>query len=255
MAENTALVGLSSQVALRRELDVVANNIANVNTSGFKADHMMFEEYLSPKARENRFGGRDRLVNFVEDRATWHDFRPGALQQTNNPLDVAIDGDAFLVVQTPNGERYTRAGNLKIDQRGTLVTTDGLPVMGDAGPITFQQTDHSIAISPDGRISVLEGTATVESQRGKLRLVQFADTQRLVKEGGTRFSAPQGVAPVPSTTAKVNQGFVEKSNVNNVVEMTRLIEINRAYTNVSSLLQQHNDLRKSAIERLAEVPT
>ena len=99
--ENALLVGLSRQMVLERELDVVANNIANLNTTGFKADNSMFEEFLMPVARENRFKTPDRQMGFVNDRGTWHDFRAGSVQQTGNPLDVAIDGNAFLVVQTP----------------------------------------------------------------------------------------------------------------------------------------------------------
>src|SRR5580692_573850 len=106
--ENALLVGLSRQVILERQLDVVANNIANVNTTGYKADSSLFEEYLKSGAHEDNFVGRDRLVSYVQDRATFRDFSQGPSQQTKNPLDIAIDGSAFLVVQTPAGERYTR---------------------------------------------------------------------------------------------------------------------------------------------------
>ncbi len=98
--ENALLIGLSRQIALQRELDVVANNIANMNTTGFKADGSVFEEYLMPVARAEQFAAPDRRLSYVQDRATWHDFSQGPIQQTGNPLDVAIDGDGFLVVQT-----------------------------------------------------------------------------------------------------------------------------------------------------------
>ena len=109
--QNTLLVGLSRQVALARELDVVANNIANINTTGYKTDGSLFEEYLSSSARADQSGAR---VSFVRDRGTWHDLSQGTTEKTGNPLDVAIDGNAFLVVQTPRGERYTRNGSLQI---------------------------------------------------------------------------------------------------------------------------------------------
>src|SRR5262245_10865643 len=116
--ENALLIGLSRQVALQREMDVVANNIANLNTTGFKADGNIFQEYLMPVARSDRFTGPDRRLSFVLDRATWHNLGQGPVQQTGNPLDVAIDSDAFLAVETPQGERYTRNGALQINSRG-----------------------------------------------------------------------------------------------------------------------------------------
>jgi flagellar basal-body rod protein FlgF len=253
--ENSLLVGLSRQVVLERALDVVANNIANLNTNGFKADNSMFQEYLMPVARENRFNAPDRRLSFVQDNGIWHDFSKGAIQQTGNPLDVAIDGNSFLVVQTAAGERYTRNGALQINAQGQLVTSDGSTVLGDNGPIAFQQTDHDIAVSADGRISVIEGNNNrAESMRGKLRLVNFAAPQQLQKDGANNFVAPAGTVALPATDGRVIQGAVEKSNVNGVLEMTRMIEITRNYTNVASIIQQQSDLRKSAIAKLADVP-
>ena len=252
--ENALLIGLSRQVVLERQLDVVANNVANVNTNGFKADNSLFQEYLMPGAREDNFVGRDRRVSFVQDRATFHDFRQGPTEQTKNPLDVAIDGKAFLVVQTPGGERYTRDGSLHVNATGQLVTAAGNPVMGANGPIQMQQTDHDITISADGTVTVLEGSnSRTDSVRGKLRLVSFAQAQKLLKEGSNLYAA-EGMAPQADTTARVKQGFIEKSNVNSVVEMSRMIEVTRAYTQISAMLQQQGDLRKSAIEKLADVP-
>ena len=136
--ENTLLIGLSRQVTLERQMDVIANNVANVNTNGFKADRSLFQEYLMPTAREDNFApGRDRRLSHVLDRATFHDFAQGSPDQTKNPLDVAINGDGFFVVQTPEGERYTRDGSFQIDSQGCLVTSDGSPVMSNAGEITF----------------------------------------------------------------------------------------------------------------------
>jgi flagellar basal-body rod protein FlgF len=252
---NTALVGLSSQMALQRELDTVANNIANLNTTGYKKDNTVFNEFLSPTAREERFGSADQAVRFVQDRATWHDFSQGPLQQTGGPLDVAIDGDGFLVVRTARGERYTRNGALQVNAQGQLVTLDGAVVQGDSGPIVLQPLDRNISISADGRVTVTEGGETkTESQRGKIRLVSFAKPQRLEKDESNSFKAPQGVTPLPATDARLVQGVIEKSNVNGVLEMTRMIEITRTYTYIANLLQQHGDLRRTAIERLAEVP-
>lgn len=252
--ENALLIGLSRQVTLERQLDVIANNVANVNTNGFKADESLFQEYLMPVAHQDNFTGRDRRISYVQDRATFHDFSQGASEQTKNPLDIAIDGKAFFAVQTPGGERYTRDGGLQINSRGQLVTASGNPVLGENGPITFQQTDHDIAISEDGTITVLEGSNnTIDSIRGKLRLVSFADAQKLLKEGSNLYAA-EGQSPQADKSARVRQGFIEKSNVNSVVQMSRMIEVSRAYTQISNMLQQESDLRKNAIDKLAEVP-
>ena len=252
--ENTLLVGLSRQITLERQLDVVANNVANINTTGFKADRSLFEEYLRSPAREDNFVPADRRVSFVQDRATFHDFSAGPSEATKNPLDVSIDGKAFLAVQTAAGERYTRDGGLQINNQGQLVTAGGDPVMGISGPIVFQPTDKQINIAADGNVTVVEGTGRTDSVRGKLRLVSFADAQKLVKEGSNLYSAGQGIAPQPDTTSRVRQGFIERSNVNSVHEMSRLIEISRTYTKISSLLQQQHDLHRTAIEKLADVP-
>jgi flagellar basal-body rod protein FlgF len=253
--ENSLLVGLSRQVALSRELDVVANNVANMNTTGYKANRSMFEEYLGPMARENGFQGSDRRVSFVQDRATWFETTQGPIQQTGNPLDLAIDGNAYFVVQTTNGERYTRNGAFQINAQGQIVTTDGSQVMGENGPIQLQQTDRNISISPDGRVSVNEGANGItEALRGKLRMVNFDQPQRLRKDGNNNFLAPNGVVANPTTNVRLLQGSLEKSNINGVLEMSRLIEITRAYTQLSNMLQQENDLRRTSIEKLADVP-
>jgi flagellar basal-body rod protein FlgF len=250
--ENTLLVGLSRQVVLERQMDVVANNLANVNTNGFKAERSMFQEYLNTGAHEDNFQQADRRVSFVQDRATFHELSSGPTEETKNPLDIAIDGSAFLVVQTPQGERFTRDGGLSINAQGQLVNASGYPVLGNAGPIVFQPTDKAINISNDGNISVLEGTATIDSLRGKLRLVSFARPQSLQKEGGNLFSSSDPGAPDP--TSRIRQGYIEKSNVNSVTEMTRMIDVTRTYQQVTSMLQQQSDLHKTAIERLADVP-
>jgi flagellar basal-body rod protein FlgF len=252
--ENALLIGLSRQMVLERQMDVVANNVANVNTNGFKADQSLFQEFLKTGAHEDRFVGKDRAVSYVIDSGTYRDFSQGPLQSTGNPLDFAVDGSGFLAVQTAAGERYTRDGGLQINSQGQLVTVSGDPVLGTGGPIVFQQTDHDISISPDGTITVLDGTARTDSIRGKLRLVSFADAQQLLKEGSNLYSAGNAGAAQPDTRSTVKQGFIEKSNVNSVAEMSTLIEVNRAYSQIATLLQQQGDLHKSAIQQLADVP-
>jgi flagellar basal-body rod protein FlgF/flagellar basal-body rod protein FlgG len=249
--QNALLVGLSRQVALGRELDVVANNIANINTTGYKADGSLFEEFLASSARTDGSSGR---VSFVRDRGTWHDMNPGPVERTGNPLDVAVDGSAFLVVQTSRGERYTRNGSFQINGTGQLVTSDGDAVIGDAGPITLQPTDNQVSISHDGTISVREGTSKTDSLRGKLRLVSFDNVQQLQKDGSSTFNVTAGVAPHDAKDSGVVQGAVEKSNVRGVVEMSRMIDITRSYAQIAAMLQQQGDLNQSSIDKLADVP-
>ena len=157
------------------------------------------------------------------------------------------------MVQTPAGERYTRDGGLHLNNQGQLVTVAGNPVLGTGGAITFQPTDHDINITPDGTVTVVEGNGRTDSIRGKLRLVSFADAQSLLKEGLNLFTANDGAAQA-DTKSVVRQGFIERSNVNAVSEISLMMEVTRAYTMVSSLLQQQHDLHKNAIQQLADVP-
>jgi flagellar basal-body rod protein FlgF len=247
--ENSLLIGLSRQVALQRELDIIANNIANLNTTGFKATGSKFEEFLMPVAREFDLTDTGRQLSFVIDRGTWHDLSQGAIELTGNPLDVALDGDGFLVVQTPNGERYTRNGSLRMNAAGELVTAEGFPVLGESGRIVFQLNDVDITIARDGTVTVRDGI------RGRLRLVGFAAPQALRKDTASTYAAPAGLVPEPVVNTRVIQGALEKSNVKSVAELTRMIEVSRAYTSLADMLRQHSDLRRSAIERLAEMPS
>lgn len=251
--ENALLVGLSKQVALRRELDVIANNIANLNTTGFKGESVMFEQYLDPTARHEQFPGNDRRIAFVLDRATLQDFSQGPLQRTEGSLDVAIDGPGFFAVQTPNGERYTRAGNFHLNAQGQLVTNNGQPVLGASGPIVFEPTDTNIAIAADGTVSATNGAGQV-GDRGKLRLVNFTNPTQLTAQGDSLWSAPPTMtAQAAPVTTRAVQGALEKSNVQAVREMNRMIEVTRAYTNISNMQQRTDELRRKAIEKLAEV--
>ena len=254
--ENALLIGLSRQMALGHELDMIANNIANIDTNGYKADKTVFSDFLMPQASDQNFNGRDRQVNFVEDRATYIDMAPGSVQRTGSPLDVTIDGNGYFVVQTSRGQRYTRNGAFQINGAGTLVTTSGDQVLGTGGPITFQNLDHDIVISSSGIITVREGSSTADTQRGTLQLASFANPQVLQKDGASTFMAPPGVASnTPSPNTRLVQGTIEKSNVNGVAEMARMIEITRSYTDVANILTQEGDLRKNALSQLSQLPT
>jgi flagellar basal-body rod protein FlgF len=254
--DNALLIGLSRQVVLSRELEVVANNLANINTTGYKADNSLFEQFFMPEASAGEFPPGSRGLAYVEDRAAWHNLSAGPLLNTGNPLDVAIDGNAFLVVQSAGGQRYTRNGALQIRADGTLVTSAGDPVLGTGGPIQFQTTDHDIHIGEDGTITVREGAgATTDALRGQLQLAQFANASALQKEGANLFSAPGGaVQQGTAQNVRIVQGAVEQSNVTAVTEMARMIQVSRAYEDIANILQLENTQRTSALDKLAAVP-
>ena len=242
--ENALLIGLSRQMALQRQMDVIANNLANVQTSGYKGESLKFEEFIMPVAEVDGISGPDRRVSSVLDAAHVRDFSEGSLTQTGNPLDIAINGKGWLVVQTEDGERYTRAGNLKIDTGGRLVTTDGNPVLGAAGEIRLSAEETEITIESDG-------TLTAGNITDRIRMVTFDDERLMSKEGGTLFASPEDARP--ATTAQMMQGFVEKSNVQPVTELARMIETSRAYISTSQMLKNTSDLRQKAIEQLGRL--
>lgn len=243
--ENALLVGLSRQVALARELDVIANNMANVGTNGFKARSARFTEFIMPTASAEAFQPRDRNLSYVIDRGTPIDLSQGTIERTGNPLDVAVRGDAFLVVQTPQGERYTRAGSLAVNAQGQLVTQSGQPILGDGGPITFGPNERDARIAQDGTVTSDQG------QRGKLRLVRFANPRALVSEGNNLFSSAAPAQPA-GPQARVEPGATEASNVKAVLEMTRLMEVQRSYQSVANMMSKSDELRSKAITRLAD---
>ena len=244
--ENALLIGLSLQTALKRQMSVVANNLANMNTAGYKAGSLQFEEYLMPVARMNDLSGQDRRLSYVLDGSIYRSFQEGGFEQSGNELDVAISGDGWLVVDTPDGERYTRNGQLKLDSEGQMVTPAGYPVLGEGGPITFGSDESGIKIAKDGTISTSQGT------KDRLRVVKFENNAALSKQGETLFSTAQ--QPEAAEDARILQGVVEKSNVQPITELTRMIETVRAYTSVSQMLAREQDLRRQAIEQLGTPP-
>ncbi|MGO4735045.1 flagellar basal-body rod protein FlgF [Bosea sp. 2KB_26] len=243
--ENMLLVGLSRQMALARELDVIANNVANVGTNGFKARSARFNEFLMPQASAEGFKAPDRKLSYVIDKGTPVDLSQGVIERTGNPLDVALRGDNFLVVQTPQGERYTRAGSLSINGRGQLVTQGGQPVLGEGGPIQFGDTETGASIAADGTVSTNLGT------RGKLRQVRFANPAALSSDGTNLFASTAPAQPA-GPLARLEPGAVETSNVKAVIEMTRLMEVQRSYQSMANLMSKSDELRSRAISRLAD---
>lgn len=243
---NAQLVGLSREVALRRELDVIANNLANMNTTGYQAERVAFEDYLMPQAEASAFQRRDHDVAFVQDWATYRDLEPGAREMTGNQLDVALSEGGYLTVETPQGFRYTRDGSLQINDQGQLVTHSGFPLISLGGtPILFTAADSDITITGTGQITTNNGG------RGTLQLVSFPNEQELEKVGGNLYAAPEDADPDP--TVRLTQGVLETSNVQPVREMSRLVEVQRAYELQSNMLRQSDDMRQEAIRLLGRL--
>ena len=243
MIENAQLISLSRQMALQRQMDVVANNMANINTTGFKGEQLLFEEYIMPVARDKDFPNLDQPLSYVQDWATIHDMAGGAMVQTGSELDVGLNGDGFFAIQTPGGERFSKAGAFQLSANGTLVDASGNPVLGEGGPIQFGPDENGILIAADGSISSSAGS------KGRLRLVEFDNPQALTREGDNLWG---GGTPVAATNTRAMQGFIEKSNVSGVSEMAEMIKVTRAYESAANLAQKQDELRRTAIQRLGE---
>ncbi len=234
------MLGLQSQRVLQRRMDVAANNLANVATSGFKADGLLLEEAAgtSAHAEEN-----PREIRFSRDIGIMHNMAQGPIAMTSNPLDVALEGDGFIMVEGPNGPLYTRDGAFTLTGEGRLVTSDGRAVLSSGGaPIVLDPQGDTPSIGRDGAIRV----AGIEA--GRIGTASFAAPGALSKVGDNLWDA-QGQAP-GEFEGVVLQGALEGSNVRPVVELTRLIEISRAYQSAAKIVSGADELRKSAIERL-----
>lgn len=241
--ENAITAGLAKQIVLARSLDTTANNVANQTTSGFKADHIAFREYL---ARIDAASTGDPEVSLVSDPDTYTDFAPGGIEQSYRDLDFAIDGDGFFAVETASGVRYTRDGRFNVNAYGELVTRSGAQVLDAGGaPILVDPEAGPIVSTTDGE---LQQNATPIA---KLGVYRFDDLRELRKAGDNMFAA--ATDPAASETPRVRQGFIETSNVNPVAAMTDMIEIMRAYEQAARLTETASDLERQAVETLSNL--
>lgn len=243
---NTQLISASRQIALARELDVIANNVANITTTGFKRRTPGFAEYLMPGAKADSLVTSDKRLSFVQSAGTPLDMAQGSVERTGNPLDVAIRGEGFLAVQTPQGERYTRAGSLALNAQGQLVTMDGHIALSDGGPLTFSVQDGAINIGGDGTISTGQGA------RGRLKIVSFERPHDLENISANLYKTDQTPIALGPKTSIVS-GALERSNVSSVTEVARMIEVSRAYSNLSQMMQRTDDMRRNTISKLADI--
>jgi flagellar basal-body rod protein FlgF len=242
--DNAIYVGLSRQMMLQQELDITANNLANVDTVGYKFESLL---NAADPVTSSPSGGQPTNVTFVTSDGVARDYSQGALTQTGSPLDVAINGKGFFTVNTANGPRYTRDGRFKLDPTGKLVTQDGDAVQGSGGDITLDPTKGQVSISQTGLIS--QGGAQV----GQLQVVTFDSLAALSKDGSNDYRNDSNLTPTPTTAAVLKQGMLEASNVQPVTQITRLIEINRAYDAINNMMSSTASLSTSAIERLGAV--
>jgi flagellar basal-body rod protein FlgF len=239
--DNTLLITMTQQMALRRQMDVAANNIANMSTAGFKAETLLFEPDTARPARADE---RPRDIKFVRDWTVLRDMGQGQLQRTGDAFDLAMDGDGFFTVEGPEGPLYTRDGQFSLNPTGELVTRDGRRVLSQAGgPIQIAQGGDPPVIGEDGTIR--QGQTVV----GQIAAVSFARPGALEKIGDNLW-APRDQAPGPLIEGRIRQGMVEGSNVVAVRELTRIMEISRAYDSATRLQRQAEELRGRAIERL-----
>ena len=246
---STSLVLLSDQVALQRAVDVIANNVANSSTTGFKREGIEFNTLVSNLGRGKSTSAQPTA--FVYDRATYRDATPGTIISTGNPLDLAIQGSGYFQVQTPQGTRYTRDGAFRTDSQGQIVTSTGQPVLSDSGqPIALPEDARDITVSGDGFITAQVGSGSSRAQLGKIGVVKFDNEQAVVPAGNNLFTTTQ--APTPVTGNAVVQGAIEESNVKPVAEMTDLIRIQRAYEQATNLIGQENARLSSAIDKLSQ---
>ena len=246
--ENTFLVGLSQQMAANRSMEVIANNLANLSTPAFKRESVQFEQYLVPVQATDAEGGGTVNVSFVLDKGLARDTSEGRFESTGSLLDLAISGQGYFVVTTPTGDRYTRNGHFRFDDQGNVVTEQGFQVQSDAGPITLQTQDGDLRVASDGSLS------TNTQLLGKLKVVTFPDERQLQKVGSSLYDAG-GQTPQAAATPRIRQGVIERSNVEPIIEISRMIEIMRAYQASADLTKSGEDLLKQAIEKIGSIPT
>jgi flagellar basal-body rod protein FlgF len=243
--QNATYIALSSQTALQRQMDVVANNLANLSTPAFKGEEMLFSQHLT----HVRGAGS---LSFVEDVGTARDLRPGPISKTSNPLDLALQGPGYFAIETPLGTRFTRSGHFQLDAQGQVVTGEGYPLLADGGrPLALPPNLNGITIGPDGTVSVSQAGSSTQASVGKVQIVTFAVPQLVQPAANGLYVSEQAPDPAPATT--VQQGMIEESNVQPVLELTRLMAASRAFGSIKNLLDEESTRASNAIDKLGKV--
>ncbi len=245
--ELTTNVALSRLIAQQRALDVTANNLANANTPGFKAERVVFSDWLSQQSGTDSPRGGAKVA-FTQDRATYREQQAGPVQHTGNQLDLAVDGNGYFTVDTPRGPRLTRAGRFTPMPDGRLGDADGNALLDRVGqPVRLSAADTNITITADGNISSQNGSL------GQIGLVQPDDPNRMTAEGARTLRADGPTTPVAQP--QIIQGAVEDSNVQPVMEMTRMMNDLRQFQFTSQLVQGEADRMQSAMDKISKQST
>lgn len=248
-------------------LDVISNNLANINTNGFKRDDVVIGDYMRlykethdnlplrnhTKASSQHLNRAMVRVPQIVEEYTNHDI--GSFAHTGNTLDLALQNkNLFFVVNTPNGTRFTRDGSFRLDDNGFLVAKEGFKVLGSDGNPIQLPVDRKITINPEGTIYLLdENNLQDQEELGQIAVVRFDNPKWLEKQGSNYFMPSNGEEPKPADgNYLMAQGFIEKSNINPVSEMTSLIETNRLVGMYQKVMDTHmNEINSDAINKLA----
>jgi flagellar basal-body rod protein FlgF len=241
--DNPGYIALSRLASQARATALVAHNLANADTPGFKANRPIFAAYLNQN-REARVTAGDRDTAFTWDRATWRDTQQGPIRSTGNPLDLALAQDGFFAVETPRGERFTRAGGFSLAADGRIVDAQGHALLGENGqPLQIAAGDTDIKVAGDGSIATSSGAI------GRIRVVRFENMQALQAEGDRLFGAG-GAQPEPVDKPGLVQGALESSNVSAVEEMTRLTLEMREFQFAAQFAEKEGERLQGAVDRI-----
>ncbi|MBE7158094.1 MAG: flagellar basal-body rod protein FlgF [Rhodospirillales bacterium] len=239
----TTALATSRLVAQQRAMDITANNLANANTPGFRTERLQFSDWLDKQQGTAKVSGGN-TISYTQDRATWREQQAGTLTHTGNPFDLALSGGGYFTVNTKNGPRLTRDGRFGLLPDGTLADTSGNAVLDTTGkPIKIPATETQVHIAADGAVSTASG------QVGRIGVVQPQDPMSLQAEGGTLLTTNSPTSQVASPG--IVQGVVEESNVQPVLEITRMIDTERQFQLVTQLVQAESDRQQNAIEKIA----
>lgn len=223
-------------------LDLLANNLANSETGGYKSDREFYNLYVAPEAQA------DPSVTMPVIQRNWTDFSQGTLRTTGNPTDFALSGKGFFAVDGPNGPLYTRQGAFQLSPAGGLVTSEGYAVRLAGGGALQAQMGVPLEVTPDGSVSQ-QGQVL-----GKLDVVDFPDTGALAKRGNTYFNPAAGAAaPVAAADVQVQQGKLEASNVGTAESAVRLVGVMRQFEMLHKAISIGDDMNKKAVEEVARV--
>jgi flagellar basal-body rod protein FlgF len=238
----TNALAASRLVAQQRAMDLTANNIANASTPGYRTERMQFSDYVDGQTGAAPVPGI-RSISYAQDRATYRESQPGSLSHTGNPFDIALGSDGYFTVNTKNGPRLTRDGRFGPMPDGTLADSSGNPVLDTNGkPIQLAATDTRVTIASDGAVSTENG------QVGKIGVVSPADPMKMRAEGATSFISDGPTSPVAAPG--IVQGAMEESNVQAVMEVTRMMNDVRQFQFVTQLIQAEGDRQQNAIDKL-----